>query len=873
MNIPKISINNPVFITMLMVALVVVGLLSFAQLPVDLLPNVSFPIVAISVVYPGASAADVETNITKPIEEAVSSLNGVDVVTATSQENLALITIQFTLETDPQRAAQDVQEKINAIRGAFPRDALSPTVQRFDFTALPIMTLGVADKTGKASPAELRRYVDQEIKPRLERIDGVAQVNVTGGLQRQIQVQLNLDALRARRLAPAQVTAAIAQANASLTGGKLTEDGKDVTLRTPGDFQSLDEIGSVVITQRGVPIYVRDVAAIVDGFADQDTYSRLDGSDSIAITIQKQSGSNTVNVADEIQAQVAKLQQENPSITIVVAGDQSEFIRASVEDSLTDLILGGVFAALVVLFFFRDLRNTIVTVIGLPVIIIGTFAAMGFLNLSLNLVTLLALTLAVGLVIDDAIVVRENIFRHMERGEDPKTASLNGTNEVGLSVLAMTLTVVSVFLPIAFVSGIVGRFFSSFGLTVTSAVLLSLFEAFTLAPMLSAYWFKQRKLKPAEQKQVEQAHEQARGSADVEEAATAQLGWLDKVYRAALASELRLLRYLDERRIDGEAVRRFQIGYADGESLQRYFQFRSWKWIPVLAQELGLVRKDERGNEREYFRQRLVIPDLDGERAVYLVGRSTRGEQKIKYIGLSGVPKPLFGFARLERGGDYQRVFVAEGPFDALTLMMWDLPAVCLLGSYLKKDLRRTLERFERVYVVTDFDAAGQTAARVIACELGARATIVPSDLSLQGKDVNEIAQRYRDATARFERLVARADARSQMSAAVQDALRRLHAHNAAHPEREDIAWALLWKVMDVIGAEIEHGHTVVLWSRAYANHVGGKTSPVGGHIIRTIGALRGPNLHYSARRKGRADAECDLLSAEYIEVLDETGC
>ncbi|MCC7165463.1 MAG: toprim domain-containing protein [Anaerolineae bacterium] len=345
------------------------------------------------------------------------------------------------------------------------------------------------------------------------------------------------------------------------------------------------------------------------------------------------------------------------------------------------------------------------------------------------------------------------------------------------------------------------------------------------------------------------------------------------VYRAALASELRLLRYLDERRIDGEAVRRFQIGYADGESLQRYFQFRSWKWIPVLAQELGLVRKDERGNEREYFRQRLVIPDLDGERAVYLVGRSTRGEQKIKYIGLSGVPKPLFGFARLERGGDYQRVFVAEGPFDALTLMMWDLPAVCLLGSYLKKDLRRTLERFERVYVVTDFDAAGQTAARVIACELGARATIVPSDLSLQGKDVNEIAQRYRDATARFERLVARADARSQMSAAVQDALRRLHAHNAAHPEREDIAWALLWKVMDVIGAEIEHGHTVVLWSRAYANHVGGKTSPVGGHIIRTIGALRGPNLHYSARRKGRADAECDLLSAEYIEVLDETGC
>ncbi len=234
------------------------------------------------------------------------------------------------------------------------------------------------------------------------------------------------------------------------------------------------------------------------------------------------------------------------------------------------------------------------------------------------------------------------------------------------------------------------------------------------------------------------------------------------VYRAALASEHRLLRYLDERRIDGEAVRRFQIGYADGESLQRYFSFRGWKWIPALAQELGLVRKDKRGNEREYFRERLIIPDLDGERATYLVGRSTHDEQKIKYIGLSGVPKPLFGLAQVERGGEHQRVFVTEGPFDALTLMMWDLPAVCLLGSYLKKDFLRALERFERVYIVTDFDIAGRTAARVIACQLGARAVIVPRDPSLRVKDVNELAQHYHDAANRFEELVARADEQAE---------------------------------------------------------------------------------------------------------------
>lgn len=534
MNIPKISITQPVLITMVVIAAVVVGALAFTSLPVDLLPNISFPVVAISTVYPGAGASDVERSITKPIEEAVSSLNGVDTVTSTSQENLSLVTIQFKLEADPQKAAQDVQEKINAIRGSFPRDALSPTVQRFDFSAAAIMTLGVTDKNGTLKPDELRRFVDDKIKSRFERINGVAQVNVTGGLQRQIQVNMNLDALRARRLAPGQVTNAIAQANASLTGGTFENNGQDVLIRTPGDFTSLSEINNVIVTtQRGVPVYVRDVANVADAFADVDTYSRLNGTDSIAISIQKQSGSNTIGVADAVQAELAKMRTENPNLSFVVASDQSQFIRESVNDSLLDLVLGAVFAALVVLFFFRDLRNTVTTVVGLPVIIIATFAAMQFLGLSLNLLTLLALSLAVGLVIDDAIVVRENIFRHMERGENPKTASLNGTNEVGTAVVAMTLTVVSVFLPIAFVSGLIGRFFSSFGLTVTAAVLISLVEAFTLAPMLSAYWFRQRK------KLAGDAETPTLNVTELQEAQEAKLGWLDRSYRAALAWTLR----------------------------------------------------------------------------------------------------------------------------------------------------------------------------------------------------------------------------------------------------------------------------------------------------------------------------------------------
>ncbi|MCL4393560.1 MAG: efflux RND transporter permease subunit, partial [Chloroflexi bacterium] len=453
MSIPKLSISQPVFITMIMSALVVVGLLAYSHLPIDLLPDVSIPTVAISTVYPGASADDIQTSVTKPIEEAVSSLNGVQNVSSTSLENLSQITVQFTLDTNAQAAAQNVQEKINAIRGTLPTGAHSPTVQRFDFAALPILTLGVADASGKNNQEDLRRFVDNTIAPSLERLDGVAQVNVSGGLVRHGQVQLNLDSLRARHLAPQQVSSAIAQANASLTGGTVTQNGQDLLLRTPGQFTSLGDIGDVVVTaQGGLPVHVRDVATVVDGYADVDTYSRLNGKDSIAVSVLKQSGSNTVSVSDNVKSEVARLQKLYPDVALVVSSDQSEFIKSSVQDSLTDLILGGLFAALVVLFFFRDLRNTVVTVVGLPVIMIATFAAMQALGLTLNIVTLLALSLAVGLVIDDAIVVRENIFRHMERGEDPKTASLNGTSEVGLAVLAMTLTVVSVFLPIAFVA-------------------------------------------------------------------------------------------------------------------------------------------------------------------------------------------------------------------------------------------------------------------------------------------------------------------------------------------------------------------------------------------------------------------------------------
>ncbi len=520
MNIANLSIRQPVLITMLMAAIIVVGLIGYTKLPVDLMPNINAPYVAVTTIYPGASPDEVQRDISQPLEEALGSLNGVKNVTSTSGENVSQILVEFNLGIVAQQAAQDVREKVAAVVGGFPSGTQDPVIQRYDPSQAPILTFAVVDQTGQMASDELRRFVDNSVKPRLDRLDGVADVNITGGLVRQININLNLDELRVRRIAPQQVVSAIQTENLNLPGGTITDNGKNVVVRTPGNFQSVGEIGDIVIANpRGVPTYLKDVATVTDGFSDIDTYSRLNGKDTIAVSIVKQSGTNTVTIADTVKGELDRMRKDYPNLSLTLASDQSDFIKKSTEDSITDLILGGVFASLVVLFFFRDLRNTLITVAGLPIIMIGTFAVMNVLGIGLNIITLLALSLAVGLVIDDAIVVRENIFRHMERGETPKEAAQNGTNEVSLAVLAMTLTVLSVFLPVAFASGIIGIIFREFGLTIAVAVAISLFEAFTLAPMLSAYFFKQRTAKPGHE------HTEAAGN----------LGWLDRNYRRLLA--------------------------------------------------------------------------------------------------------------------------------------------------------------------------------------------------------------------------------------------------------------------------------------------------------------------------------------------------
>lgn len=484
-----LSIKQPVFITMLMVALVVVGIMAFTRLPVDLMPDVSTPLITIRTAYPGSSPEIVENEITKPVEDSISTLSGVKSVNSSSNEGMSLVRVEYALEYPVDKAVNEIRERVASAQRSFPRDANDPVILRFDPTQSPIMVFSIADKTGSMNQLQLRKFVDDEITTRIERVDGVASVDVSGGLQRQINVLVSLSRLQALGLSAQQVSDAIRVENADIPGGSFTENNKQLNLRTPVSFKQPSEISDVVITSRGgSPVRVKDVATVEDGFKDRTTYTRLDGQDSVLLMIRKQSGTNTIKVAEGIARETEKIAREKPNLNIVITRDDSQFIKRATNDTLRDLILGGLLACIVVFIFFLNWRMTLITIAGLPVIAVGTFWGISLLGFGLNMITLLALALCIGLLIDDAIVVRENMFRHLEAGATPKVAASRGTSEIALAVLAMTLSIVSVFLPVAFATGMIGKIFREFGLTISVAVIISLFEAFTLAPMLAAHF-------------------------------------------------------------------------------------------------------------------------------------------------------------------------------------------------------------------------------------------------------------------------------------------------------------------------------------------------------------------------------------------------
>ncbi|MBI3695339.1 MAG: efflux RND transporter permease subunit [Acidobacteria bacterium] len=474
---------------MIAVSLVTLGVYSYRELSIDQFPDVEIPVLTVQTRYPGASPETVEREVTKRIEEALNTISGVRHVSSTTTEGLSIIAAEFLLGTNIHTAQQDAQAKINAIRAEFPQDMEEPVLQRIDFNAMPVISVAVESPT--ADIKALSSLAEKVIKKRLETVPGVGQVNLVGLARREIQVLVDREKLRAFGLTYAQVSGALRRENVDVPAGKL-EHGKDEPLvRVAGKFRSVDAFRDLIVAVRnGRPIFLPEIARVVDGIEERRSAALIDDRDGLALDLVKQSGANTVEVADGIEQAIHAINAElPPHIRLRKVVDRSLFIRDSVEDVQTTLLLGGLLTVLIVFLFLNSWRSTVITGLALPVSVISTFIVMKGLHFTLNILTLMGLSLAIGLLIDDAIVVRENIVRHMHAGADHYTAAREATSEIGLAVMATTFTILAVFVPVAFMGGIVGRFFYQFGITVGFAVLVSLYVSFTLDPMLSSRWY------------------------------------------------------------------------------------------------------------------------------------------------------------------------------------------------------------------------------------------------------------------------------------------------------------------------------------------------------------------------------------------------
>ena len=483
----QISIRRPIFATVLILVLVVVGLVGYKTLGVDKFPKIDFPLVTIITPYPGASPVAVESDVSQKIEEAVNTVSGLDALTSVSTEGVSLVLAQFALEVDAKAAAQDINEKIASVLRDLP-PGIRPEVRRADPDAAPVLVLSVKGPPGLPT-RELTRFADKQIKQRIERLKDVGQVVILGGQERQINVELDPIRLAAAGVSALEVQRAVASGNVNAPSGRLETGPTNTSLRVEGRAVEASQIGKIVVRQMGEhPILVEDVATVIDSEEDAETSASRNGTPAIALSVRKQSGTNTVAVVDLVKSAVSELQTKLPAgYTVDIVRDNSEQIRTSASQVLEHLVIGALLAALVVLLFLGSLRSTVIAAISIPVSIISTFGLMMLAGFTLNLMTLLALALAVGIVIDDAIVVLENIYRFIdEKKMKPFPAAIHATKEIGLAVLATTLSLMAVFLPVAFMSGIVGRFLFSFGLTMAFAIGVSMVVAFTLTPMMAA---------------------------------------------------------------------------------------------------------------------------------------------------------------------------------------------------------------------------------------------------------------------------------------------------------------------------------------------------------------------------------------------------
>ncbi|HKZ78448.1 MAG TPA: efflux RND transporter permease subunit [Pyrinomonadaceae bacterium] len=488
----EICVRRPVFATMLIMSLTVVGIFSFSTLGVDLFPKVEFPTITVTVVNPGASPQEIETEITDKIEGAVNTISGIDELRSTSVEGVSQVFVTFLLDKNADVAAQEVRDKVNLVIPDLPETAEAPVVQKLDTDAAPILRIAVS---APRSLREVTNIADKQIKERIESISGVGQVQIIGGREREIQVWVDPDKLRAYNVTPAEVAGAVRAQNMEVPGGRIDEATRELTVRTLGRIKNPSDFNNLVLASRdGYSVKVSDIGYVEDGAEEQRTEARLNGQPAVTLVVSKQSGQNTVAVADAVQERLKEIAPTLPAgVKTEIVGDQSIFIKTSLEAIESHLLEGSILAAIVVFVFLWSFRSTFIAAIAIPTSIVATFALMAAMGFTLNRITMLALTLMVGIVIDDAIVVLENIFRFVEeKGMPPFQAAIEGTREIGPAVMATTLSLLAVFVPVGFMGGIVGRFMSSFGLTSAFAVAVSLLVSFTLTPMLAARLIKRK---------------------------------------------------------------------------------------------------------------------------------------------------------------------------------------------------------------------------------------------------------------------------------------------------------------------------------------------------------------------------------------------
>ncbi|MFY9558414.1 MAG: efflux RND transporter permease subunit [Blastocatellia bacterium] len=494
----EICVRRPVFATMLIMTLIVLGVFSYNRLVVERFPRVEFPTITITTRFPGAAPQEVETEITDKIEEAVNTISGIDELRSTSSEGVSLVFVAFDLERNLDDAAQDVRDKINRALPNLPRTIEQPTIEKLDPDASPIMTISVASSRNLR---EMTEFADKVLRRQIESVNGVGQVQIIGGRKRQVNVYLDGDKLRGYNLTITQVWQALQAQNLEVPGGRVEQADRSLTLRTLGRLQSPADFNDIVVTSRnGYPIKISDIGHTEDGEEDELTAGRLNDKQALLLQVRRQSGTNVIEVVQAIKARLEAVKKSMPpGYSVEVVRDQSTFILASFHAVREHLMLGSLLAALVVLVFMGNLRATIISAIAIPTSIISTFAIMDYFGITLNSPSMLGLTLSVGIVIDDAIVVLENIFRYIEeKGYEPFTAAIEATKEIGMAVMATTLSLVVIFLPVAFMQSIPGRFFKPMALTMSFAILVSLLVSFTLTPMLSARMLKRLKRKSNE---------------------------------------------------------------------------------------------------------------------------------------------------------------------------------------------------------------------------------------------------------------------------------------------------------------------------------------------------------------------------------------